>query len=224
MDTIIGVVLGALIGFVGSYLTYRLQLRQERKKQARKVIADVAAALGQIYTNMESISWLGENYPKEAEKKIADYENRLEAQLGNLFGVLALVAADVPKAYAPLTEHAKQVQAIDEQISKALDSLGTAAGKTLFTGCQRDLERFYESWTKDIAAALKAIRLTRWRRQTKTKEDAARFGPCRVNARGGHRQFKHPTKRSRVTVSGKPSHDLSPGTLSSILKQAGLQP
>jgi predicted RNA binding protein YcfA (HicA-like mRNA interferase family) len=46
----------------------------------------------------------------------------------------------------------------------------------------------------------------------------------RVKARGGHRQFRHPTKRGRVTVSGKPSHDLPPGTLNSILKQAGLQP
>ncbi len=46
----------------------------------------------------------------------------------------------------------------------------------------------------------------------------------RVKARGGHRQFKHPTKPGRVTVSGKESHDLPPGTLNSILKQAGLQP
>ena len=46
----------------------------------------------------------------------------------------------------------------------------------------------------------------------------------RVKARGGHRQFKHPVKPGRVTVSGKSSHDLPPGTLNSILKQAGLQP
>jgi predicted RNA binding protein YcfA (HicA-like mRNA interferase family) len=47
-------------------------------------------------------------------------------------------------------------------------------------------------------------------------------GWYRVPSRGGHRQFKHPTKRGRVTVSGKLSHDLPPGTLNSILKQAGL--
>jgi predicted RNA binding protein YcfA (HicA-like mRNA interferase family) len=41
--------------------------------------------------------------------------------------------------------------------------------------------------------------------------------------RGSHRQFKHPTKRGRVTVAGKPSDDLAPGTLNSILKQAGLK-
>ena len=44
-----------------------------------------------------------------------------------------------------------------------------------------------------------------------------------VATRGSHRQFKHPTKLGRVTVAGKPSDDLSPGTLSSILKQAGLK-
>jgi len=44
-----------------------------------------------------------------------------------------------------------------------------------------------------------------------------------VPSRGGHRQFKHPTKPGRVTVSGKPSDDLPPGTLNSILKQAGLK-
>lgn len=41
--------------------------------------------------------------------------------------------------------------------------------------------------------------------------------------RGSHRQFKHPTKSGRVTVSGKPSDDLAPGTLNSILKQAKLK-
>lgn len=41
--------------------------------------------------------------------------------------------------------------------------------------------------------------------------------------RGSHRQFKHPTKRGAVTVAGKPSLDLPPGTLNSILKQAGLK-
>jgi predicted RNA binding protein YcfA (HicA-like mRNA interferase family) len=48
-------------------------------------------------------------------------------------------------------------------------------------------------------------------------------GWLQVAARGGHRQLKHPTKAGRVTVSGKPSHDLPPGTLNSILKQAGLK-
>jgi predicted RNA binding protein YcfA (HicA-like mRNA interferase family) len=48
-------------------------------------------------------------------------------------------------------------------------------------------------------------------------------GWYRVPSRGGHRQFKHPTKPGRVTVSGKASDDLPPGTLNSVLKQAGLK-
>jgi predicted RNA binding protein YcfA (HicA-like mRNA interferase family) len=41
--------------------------------------------------------------------------------------------------------------------------------------------------------------------------------------RGSHRQFKHPAKPGRVTVAGKPSDDMAPGTLNSVLKQAGLK-
>lgn len=43
-----------------------------------------------------------------------------------------------------------------------------------------------------------------------------------VVTRGSHRQYKHPTKKGRVTIAGHPSHDVSPGTLNSVLKQAGL--
>jgi len=44
-----------------------------------------------------------------------------------------------------------------------------------------------------------------------------------VTTRGSHRQFKHRVKSGRVTVPGKPSDDLAPGTVSSIFKQAGLK-
>jgi len=44
-----------------------------------------------------------------------------------------------------------------------------------------------------------------------------------VAQKGSHRQFKHKSKPGRVTVPGKPSDDLAPGTLNSILKQAGLK-
>jgi predicted RNA binding protein YcfA (HicA-like mRNA interferase family) len=44
-----------------------------------------------------------------------------------------------------------------------------------------------------------------------------------VVTQGSHRQFKHPRKPGRVTVAGKPSDDLPPGTLNSILKQSGLK-
>ncbi|MBF7083238.1 type II toxin-antitoxin system HicA family toxin [Desulfallas sp. Bu1-1] len=44
-----------------------------------------------------------------------------------------------------------------------------------------------------------------------------------VAQKGSHRQFKHPTKPGRVTIAGHPGDDLAPGTLNSILKQAGLK-
>ena len=44
-----------------------------------------------------------------------------------------------------------------------------------------------------------------------------------VATRGSHRQYKHSAKPGRVTVAGKPSDDVAPGTLNSILKQAALK-
>jgi predicted RNA binding protein YcfA (HicA-like mRNA interferase family) len=38
---------------------------------------------------------------------------------------------------------------------------------------------------------------------------------------GNHGQFKHPNEPGLVTVTGSGNDDLAPGTLSSILKQAG---
>jgi predicted RNA binding protein YcfA (HicA-like mRNA interferase family) len=43
-----------------------------------------------------------------------------------------------------------------------------------------------------------------------------------VKTRGSHRQFKHPIKPGKVTIAGKLSTDIPPGTLKSILRQAGL--
>jgi predicted RNA binding protein YcfA (HicA-like mRNA interferase family) len=48
-------------------------------------------------------------------------------------------------------------------------------------------------------------------------------GWAQVRAKGSHRQFRHPTKPGTVTVAGKPSIDMPPGTLNSVLKQAGLK-
>jgi predicted RNA binding protein YcfA (HicA-like mRNA interferase family) len=45
-----------------------------------------------------------------------------------------------------------------------------------------------------------------------------------VRTRGSHHQFKHATKPGLVTIPGAGGDDLAPGTLNSILKQAGLKP
>jgi predicted RNA binding protein YcfA (HicA-like mRNA interferase family) len=55
--------------------------------------------------------------------------------------------------------------------------------------------------------------------------------PCRYSfafasfhrTRGSHQQFRHPTKLGLVTIAGSLGDDLPPGTLNSILKQAGLK-
>ena len=41
-----------------------------------------------------------------------------------------------------------------------------------------------------------------------------------VRTRGDHRQYKHPTKRGKVTVSGHPGDDVAAGTLANIWRQA----
>ena len=42
-----------------------------------------------------------------------------------------------------------------------------------------------------------------------------------VRQKGSHRQYHHASKPGTVTVAGKPSIEVPPGTLNSILKQAG---
>ncbi|MCY4585149.1 MAG: type II toxin-antitoxin system HicA family toxin [Bryobacterales bacterium] len=42
-----------------------------------------------------------------------------------------------------------------------------------------------------------------------------------VRTRGSHRQYRHPDKPGTVTIAGKPSDDLPPGTWNSIMKQSG---
>jgi predicted RNA binding protein YcfA (HicA-like mRNA interferase family) len=44
-----------------------------------------------------------------------------------------------------------------------------------------------------------------------------------VRVRGSHQQLRHPTKPGLVTVAGHSNDDLAPGTLRSILRQAGLE-
>jgi predicted RNA binding protein YcfA (HicA-like mRNA interferase family) len=51
------------------------------------------------------------------------------------------------------------------------------------------------------------------------KED----GWYQVAQEGSHRQFKHPTKKGKVTVAGHDNSDIRKGTEIQILKQAGLR-
>jgi predicted RNA binding protein YcfA (HicA-like mRNA interferase family) len=49
------------------------------------------------------------------------------------------------------------------------------------------------------------------------------MGWFHARQKGSHRQFRHPSKKGTVTVSGKPNVDVPVGTLHSVLKQAGLK-
>ncbi len=44
-----------------------------------------------------------------------------------------------------------------------------------------------------------------------------------VRTKGSHRQYRHPVKPGTVTIAGKPSDDLPPGTWNSILKQSQVE-
>jgi predicted RNA binding protein YcfA (HicA-like mRNA interferase family) len=44
-----------------------------------------------------------------------------------------------------------------------------------------------------------------------------------VRRRGDHRQYKHPTKPGLVTIAGNRNRDVPAGTLTNILRQAGLR-
>ena len=61
---------------------------------------------------------------------------------------------------------------------------------------------------------------------TKVHELIARLeadGWYQVRQKGSHRQFHHASRAGTVTVAGKPGVEVPPGTLNSILKQAGLK-
>ena len=61
---------------------------------------------------------------------------------------------------------------------------------------------------------------------TKVQDLIARLeadGWFQVRQKGSHRQYHHASKFGTVTVAGKPSVEVPPGTLNSILKQAGLK-
>lgn len=44
-----------------------------------------------------------------------------------------------------------------------------------------------------------------------------------MRTKGDHKQYKHPIKIGLVTIAGHLNDDIAKGTLTSILKQAGLK-
>ena len=58
-------------------------------------------------------------------------------------------------------------------------------------------------------------------REVIRKVEAAGWVLQRIN--GSHRHFKHPQQAGLVTISGNLHADMPKGTLSNVLKQAGLK-
>jgi predicted RNA binding protein YcfA (HicA-like mRNA interferase family) len=50
-----------------------------------------------------------------------------------------------------------------------------------------------------------------------------KHGWVKMRTKGSHRQFKHPKQAVVITVPGNEGQELAPGTLSDILKMAGLK-
>jgi predicted RNA binding protein YcfA (HicA-like mRNA interferase family) len=44
-----------------------------------------------------------------------------------------------------------------------------------------------------------------------------------IDQRGSFRQYKHPHKKGRITITGNPNYDLETDSINSILLQAGLE-
>lgn len=58
---------------------------------------------------------------------------------------------------------------------------------------------------------------------SKILRDLQKDGWVKVHQVGSHRQFKHPTKKGKVTVNGSNSEDVWGKKLKSIESQSGLE-
>ena len=83
------------------------------------------------------------------------------------------------------------------------------------------LEKGFEKSRKITTFALSFLNIMK---KYKVKEEINLLredGWIEMYTKGDHRQFKHPTKKGKVTVRGKPSETLDQFLLNSIWKQAG---
>ena len=76
------------------------------------------------------------------------------------------------------------------------------------TALKNASRKFYANMPTKVTELLALIQADGWRL---------------VRQKGSHRQYHHASKPGTVTVAGKGSVEVPPGTLNSILKQAGLK-
>ncbi len=83
-----------------------------------------------------------------------------------------------------------------------------------------------DHWLSHLSPNPTRARYTETERWMKVRELIALIeanGWFQVRMKGSHRQFHHPIHRGTVTIAGKPGGDVPPGTLNSVLEQAGLK-
>jgi hypothetical protein len=80
------------------------------------------------------------------------------------------------------------------------------------TGCATARRRWSSDWTAGPPSSSCTPSRADWR-----------LAGLRAASDSSHRQYKHPHTSGLVTVPGKPRDELAPGTLNSILKQAGMK-
>jgi len=112
---------------------------------------------------------------------------------------------------------------------------GGAASTPASRDCIHPFERRLGLCDPEVATRLTLTRLTRidfrggraYPYKVKVREIVRMLeddGWLLIRTRGSHHQYKHPTKPGLVTIPGNRNDELAPGTLNSILKQAGLKP
>jgi len=79
---------------------------------------------------------------------------------------------------------------------------------------KRTTQHPYFEWTEVEGKAMKVREVI---------EKIEKEGWYLAATRGSHRQYKHPEIPGRITIPGHMKDTLAPGTLNSILKQAGMK-
>ena len=83
------------------------------------------------------------------------------------------------------------------------------------------LEKGFEKSRKITTFALSFLNIMKKYKVKEVINLLREDGWIEMYTKGDHRQFKHPTKKGKVTVRGKPSETLDQFLLNSIWKQAG---
>ena len=128
------------------------------------------------------------------------------AQEKQLYHIIADAALD----WTPIGDVATLITGRDLVEDKKASRLGALAMLSAGGGMARP-----------VIKGMKNLRKMKFKEVVKLLEDNGWF--VARWKKSSHRQYKHPEKSGTITVAGQDSHMVPPGTLNSILKQAGLK-